>query len=235
MALILKGLPQISQDGISVWFTDKTGAYNASSNEGGWGAPNVELNQSALLSIVYYLTNPKEIVNAEAKHQSGATNATEITFQADYLKDGHYEFYSIRLPVSADDTNSIDTIPVVFSEGDTWYNSVDGLVKQIVSAAVVTLDLTDTDVLDAIIADTSLTSLLCDQQFFKDLAVEKNTRYTRMRKARREEDSSQVTRMRQDMVDIVMGTSTAAYQFSFGLKVESQDTIETLLDDFNLN
>jgi hypothetical protein len=59
MALQQSGLPQLSQDGKYAWYTDKTGEYNVDSNPGGWGTPNFNLNQSALLVFAYRMSNPK--------------------------------------------------------------------------------------------------------------------------------------------------------------------------------
>ncbi len=237
MATELKGLPQISQDGKYHWFTDKTGEYDASSNDTGWGSPNFELNQSALLVFWYLMQNPKVLldpVNGIVKHSPSLGNDDELVFQADYLQDGYHEIHSFRLMVSADDIQSIDTVPIVFTEGNYWYNSADGLVKQLVSAVPVTQDLTDTDVLDAIVA-SSVFHLLCERMFYKDLVVEKNNRYTLGRNARREDNTEQENRMRVDGMDILLGTGTADYQFRYGFKSQAHDTVESLLDDFELS
>ena len=238
MTLVLKGLPQVSQDGKYLWFTDKTGEYNVDSNAGGWGSPNFELNQSAILQFTYRKATNRELVapvGNTVKHSAAATNADELVFQMDYLNDGWHQFYSFRLMVSTDDVNSIDTAPIVFAEGDIWYNSNDTLVKQMVGGSPTTLDLTDINVLDTIIGNTSVVELLCEQIYWKNLSQEKNERYTKQREARRRSDSSQEDRMRRDQMDIMLGTASSAYQFNFGLKTAAQDEIETLLDEFNLN
>lgn len=238
MTLILKGLPQVSQDGASFWFTDKTGEYAVTTNEGGWGAPNFELSQSALLLFTYWKSNPKQLltpIGGAVKFNGGATNADETAFQMEYLKDGVTEFNILRLMVTGDDANSIDSTPIVFAEGDVFYNQNDFLVKQIQSAVAVELDITDPDVLDTLLGNSSVVELLCHDVYFKDLAVEKNARYTRQVDARYKNDTAQILRMRNDQTDITLGTSAAAYQFSYGLEIEAQKTIESLLDQFNLN
>lgn len=238
MALELKGLAQISQDGKYLWFTENRGEYAVTTNEEGWGTPNVELNQSALLSWVYRMENPTaklEPVGQALRFNVGATNADENQFQTDYLADGYHQFHIARLMVSADDTNSIDTTPVVFTVGDVWFNSIDTTVKQLQAGGVVALDITDQDDLALIVASTSIIYLLCETMYYKDLSIHKNELYTSYRAARRNEDTAQIKKLRIDMTDIMLGTATAAYQFSYGLKLEAQDTIESLLDDFNLN
>lgn len=238
MALELKGLPQISQDGKFLWFTENRGEYALTTNEEGWGTPNVELNQSALLAWVYRMTNPTELlapVGQSLKHNASALNTDETQFQTDYLKDGYHQFHIARLMVSSDDAQSIDTAPVVFTIGDIWYNSIDTQVKELTAGGVVVLDITLQEDLDNIAANASVTYLLCETMYYKDLSVEKNNRYTAMVQARRDEDTAQIAQMRIDQTDIMLGTATAAYQFSYGLKLEAQATIESLLDDFNLN
>lgn len=240
MALELKGLPQISQDGKSLWFTDKTGEWVDTDNEGGWGAPNVELADSALLSFVYRMENPTKLltpVGSTIKFNVAAENTDEYSFQTEYYRDGYTQFHSVRLMVSLTDTESIDSGgAVTFVIGDVWYNSNDFLVKHKLSASeTVTLDLTLMDDLELILASASVTTLLCEQMFYKDLSIEKNNRYNQMREARRLEDTGQVQRLRVDQMDLLLGTSSAAYQFSYGLKNEAHDTIESLLDDFKIN
>lgn len=238
MALELKGLPQISQDGKSLWFTENRGEYAVTTNEEGWGTPNVELSQSALLAWVYRKTNPKALlipVGQQLKYNGSATNADETQFQTEYSNDGYHQFNIARLMVSSDDTQSVDTTPVVFTVGDIWYNAIDLSVKELTAGGIVTLDITlDTD-LDNIAGNSSVTYLLCETMYYANLSIEKNARYTSMREARRQEDVAQVSQLRIDQTDIMLGTATAAYQFSYGLKLEAQDTIESLLDDFNLN
>lgn len=239
MALELKGLPQISQDGKSLWFTDSTGQYVVTDNEGGWGTPNVELADSALLSFVYRMENPTKLltpVGATIKFNVAANDDDIYSFQTEYYKDGYTQFHLVRLMVSLTDTESIDNIAVPFVIGDVWYNSNEFVVKTLNSdSEVVTLDLTLMDDLELIIASDSVTTLLCEQMFYKDLSIEKNNRYNQMREARRLEDTGQVQRLRVDQMDILLGTSSAAYQFSYGLKNEAHDTIESLLDDFKIN
>lgn len=239
MALELVGLPQISQDGKSHWFTDSTGEYIVTENEGGWGAPNVELADSALLSFVYRMENPTRLlipVGATIKYNVAALNTDIYAFQHEYYKDGYHQFHLVRLMVSLDDQFSIDSGGAVeFVVGDVWYNSNEFLVKQLTSEGIVVLDLSVYDDLETIIASSSVTKLLCEQNYYKDLSIEKNNKYNQMREARRLEDVGQVERLRVDQMDILLGVSSSAYQFSYGLKLEAHNTIESLLDDFKLN
>ncbi len=238
MATELSGLPQISQDGKYVWFTDKTGEYDIDSNPTGWGSPNFELDQSALLVFWYLMQNPKvllEPVNGSVKHSAAVDNDFEFVFQAEYLQDGYHQIHSVRLMVSTDDLQSIDTVPIVFTEGNYWYNSGDNQVKQLVSGVPVIQDLTDNDILDAIEADSSTINLLCEKNYYKNLAVEKNNKYTLGREARRNNNEEQENRMRVDGMDILLGVATADYQFRYGFKTQAHDTIESLLDDFKIS
>jgi hypothetical protein len=136
--------------------------------------------------------------------------------------------------VSSNDTDSLDNTPVTFTEGDIWYNTVSGEVKQLSAGGIEVLDLEDTDVLDAIYANDSVNSLLCELMFYGSLAIKKNEKYTLMREARRLEDKKNMSKLRSDGVDIMYGIAQAQYQFAFGLKLEAQDTVESLLDDFNI-
>lgn len=235
MALEISALDQISQDGKYLWLTENVGEYAVTTNEGGWGTPNENLNQSALLAFIYRMTNPKtklSFVGAEIKYNVSATNADTTAFQFDYAGDGYHQFNIVRLPVSSDDANSLDAVPVAFTEGDVWYNTIDQVVKQLVNNVPTELDLTDTTVLDAILLATNVVTTLCENIYFGDLAVQKNLIYNEMRQARRKENHKQEQRKRDDQWDLIMGMSSAMYQFYFGLKNESQDTVEDLIDTY---
>ena len=235
MALQLQGLPQISQDGTLLWITDKTGGYDPDNNAGGWGSPNYELDQSALLAFVYRKSNPKALLEAKVKYNASALNTEETAFSFTYIKDGVHDFNLIRLPVSSDDTNTIDTTPVALSEGDYWYNSVSLEVKKKVSGVISVVDLTNSSELDALLLTISTgESLLIGQLYYKDLAVKYNSKYLEKRKARREKNKEQESRLREDMIDIILGEAGSSYQYSFGFDTSAQDTIETMLDDYNL-
>lgn len=237
MTLVLKGLPQVSQDVKYVWFTDKTGEYLVTTNEGGWGSPNFELAQSAILLFVYRMSNPKALLDlvADVKHVPTAANTDELVFQGTYINDGSHQFNSVRLMVSSDDANSIDTVPIVFTNGSIWYNSVDGLVKEMISGVPTAIDLTDTDALDAILTNSSVSTLLCEVIWMSKLGVERNNKYNNQRQARREENGQQVQRMRDDQSDITHDSASALYNFGFGEKILAHDIVESSLDRFNLN
>lgn len=236
MALSLDSLPQLTQNGLYHWLTDKSGAHDAVTNPTGYGGGvNVELGQSALLAFVYYMTNPTMMlvpVGATIKYNASADDADETQFQFDYDEDGSHQFHMVRMPVSIDDENSIDTSIVEFVIGDIWYNSLELLVKTLTSEGIETLDITDQDDLNTIIASAAVTTTLCEKLYSNHLAVEKNNRYNSQVEARRNENMQQVDRLRKDQTDIQLGVSAASYQFSFGLKIEAQNKIESLLDQF---
>ena len=235
MALEIQGTDQITQDGKYFWLTENAGIYDVASNPGGWGVPNENLSQSALLAFVYRMTNPVEIltpVGSQLKYNAAATNTEETAFQFNYDSDGYHQFNLVRLPVSSDDANSLDDTPVVFTIGDVWYNTIDGSVKQLTAGGIVVLDITLSTDLDLILAATNVVTKLCENVYFGKLAIKKNLLYNEMILARRKKNDKQEERKRNDQMTLILGMSSALYQFYYGLKIESQNTVEDLIDNY---
>ena len=94
MALELKFLVQIDVSGDFLWVTDTTGAYSVD-NDTGWGAPNPEQNQSAVVSHVVRRAQDNENnsedvalvpVNADVIYDPSAANDKQNQIQYTFLR-----------------------------------------------------------------------------------------------------------------------------------------------------
>jgi len=239
MALELNQLVQIDYTAKYLWSTGKTGEYAAVDNEGGWGAPNSELNQSALGVIAVARDEARTVygnVSPRWKYNSGATNADENQFQISYLKDSIIDVYMIRLMVSADHTITVDTVPIVLVEGHYYYYSQDSQVYKIENGVPVLVE----DMLELIDAlstlatfDGDTTSILCSDAYVVKLSVEYGAwykRYTILRKEGCDDIKGEFFRMLNFKEDII----GARRAYNSGLFSKAQSTIETLTEEQNI-
>ena len=230
MALILKQKVQIdSQAGKYLWVTNTTGEYDAADNEGGWGNPpdNPNLNQSCLLCYVEYQATDgvqeSSPVSAQFIFDSLATNDEEKIFQFNYISDGHYKTWLIRLMVTNDGVTSIDGVTIV--DGDYFYMS--GVIYQKVSGQNVVV--TDYQPLTE---DPNLVKGMCDSFWQACAGIEYADQYfdyTEKRKGPCNENT-----LFQTCVQLREDIQGAFYAFKNGLTVAAQKAAETNIDKYNL-
>lgn len=103
MALNIKITQEVLNSGESLIFTDETGVYSVN-NEGGWGLPNKERVNHAILFYVKRLPYNKDpeilsLSNSFVDYNSAYTDSTQSSFTIDYKDDGWYQTYFIVLPI----------------------------------------------------------------------------------------------------------------------------------------
>jgi hypothetical protein len=229
MALTLKLLTQIASDVKDLFITDKTGEYDASDNTGGWGAPNPELNQSALLAQVVYKASTGDVsleaVGSPIRYNPAASNTDESQFQFTYVNDGYHIHYLMRLPASNDGSFTLEGFGI--NEGDYFYfiPQSDVYVKQSGENVLVT-DYT------VLIGDSNISQSLCEDLWLGELTVERSSLYLQYREDRNSgcDISSQFQELRALTEDLI----GADYTFRSGLQIQAQDQVETLLSENNL-
>lgn len=79
MALSLKCAGSFSDDGEQMFFGDTTGAYNASTNTGGWGSPNPLTTQVTAFQIVCNWISAGTIVTYNFTVSSGTITVASVT------------------------------------------------------------------------------------------------------------------------------------------------------------
>lgn len=124
----------IDSDGDVLYINDKTGEYDATSNAGGYGTPNEDLNDLCLALYVVRddetPVNPSFAGTDQFVYDDVAANTKETNWQILIEKDGRYRVWLFMLQVSLDGTtykSSGATIP----EGGVYY--YDAALHQIVS------------------------------------------------------------------------------------------------------
>jgi hypothetical protein len=233
MALTPKARVSINKEVSKLMVTDKTGEYNVTTNPGGWGAPNAELDQSAVFAIPVqkHSSGDKvlEAVTNYAVYDSTADNDKETTFDFTYLLDSVYYVYIGRLPVTVDDISDLDSNPL--EEGDYVYKTSGSKTKIFKIESGVPVELEVEELLELVESEDVEVSV-CESLLFPKLAMERQKLYKEYRKTRDTRcDDAESTKEKMRMLnDDIIG---AYYAFQSGLHVEAQTQIEELNRDYD--
>lgn len=233
MALTLKEVIRTNIYGREVWVTDKTGAYNASTNVGGWGAPNKELADSALLCIVKRQSGSDNAVVEkylealegvpQITHNPGAINTDVNSFGFTYDTDGHYIASLFRLRVSTD-SGATDLEGIVIADGDYFVMSNLLYVKESGSPVLVPVE----DYPD-LLEEDSITQVTCEVMFYNKLLI-KDRDYYKEYKDKRDTSCEDAKEWLHKYFDLRADIAGADYSFRSGLKIEAEDIIDSLLE-----
>lgn len=115
MALSLNITPQININDELYILEDTTGSYDAASNTGGYGSPNPDRSDVALLVYALDRTGSSDIVFSPISYDP--VTVTKIQFNADKSKDRYIRAHVFAVLI---ETGSEST-------GDYYWNAADGL------------------------------------------------------------------------------------------------------------
>lgn len=211
--------------------TDITGEYSAA-NLGGWGAPNVELAESAVWAVVIRKASTGDElltpVLTNFVYDPAAANDKETSIEFDYLNDGHLETYMGRLPVSLDGTTYVTG--GVIGEGEYFYWSSEGnyawkLTEGVAVALESLVELTENE--------GSITQDFCEELIPARIAIELQTLYKKYR-LNRDTKCDDAEEIFQELLKLQQDIQGAFYAFHSDLKVEAQAQIEDKLDEYKL-
>jgi len=237
MSLQLRQLVQVDISGKYIWSTDKSGAYDPDTNTGGWGNPNPELSESALLVIAIRKASATALSFVSAHqiiYDSGATNADEFQWQMNYpSQHGHIQVWMMRIWVS--DDGIIDKSgDHAIEEGDFFFipANPDTVFMKTGSGVDAVEEVTDlTDLINSE-DETNPYQIICEDLFINLLAKKAARLMKEKILARQRENTSQFEDLRDQITDITQGIQSADYAFRGGLTVEANAQIESLTDEY---
>ena len=133
MALELKIENSINVTGKSLYVKDITGLYTVPLNEGGYGTPNLNRRDIALMGIVTkFVTDDESLllspVNDQIDYDDSYTNDYQSVFEFTTDKDGGYQHYMLMFLPSADGNLYLNGEPIQL--GDYFYYTPDGGIYQ---------------------------------------------------------------------------------------------------------
>lgn len=216
---------QISVDATQIFVTDITGQYDAITNTGGWGAPNPELSESAVIMYVVRVLDGVETemtpVGNIAVYDPGATNTKETKLEFVFSIDGHLKIIIFRLPVSLDGSTKVEGGNL--GEGDFFYWNNGDIIWQIESGFPVAKEVTD------LIGEGSVVQSTCESLPFPKLALKYNADYTTYMEERDDDDCDDAEMLFQNLLHFRVDLAGAAYRFKNGSVGSAEDIIESLL------
>jgi hypothetical protein len=182
MTLQLKQLMQVNPDGDRLYSTDKTGAYVASYNESGWGSPNQELSDTALLFIAMRISSKGNTyltpVGTNYFYNPSANNTQENIAEFILKEDGHHRIYEFAIPISLDDITIDSTGDAIAIDQYYYY---DGKLYQLTIEGKV--EITE-DLYDEMIADQDVVHDYTENVIYPNKMIALQDLYRKYRDAR---------------------------------------------------
>lgn len=218
-----------SQDGTTIKITDKTGAYDASTNAGGWGSPNPLRSQSALLAYIVYVPNDGDNVElspstSQIIYDSGLTNSSASEFSFTLANDGRHQLSLVQLPVSTNGTLTVAGATLV--NGDYFY--MGGSIYQ---KGTTNILITDYSLLLDDSANVAYTTV-------EELVLVKTTKHFGnivypAHRIEREKYCEEEWSEMQKIVQLLLDQVGADYAFEAN-PTQSEDIVETLISDYEI-
>lgn len=231
MALILKKPKyQITVDAAKVYVTDITGAYDAVSNPGGWGSPNPELDESAVVAFVQRIVDnvgtTLDYVDNYAVYDPTAENTKETRMEFDNALDGHIKIVIFRLPVSLDGATKVGGGSLV--EGEFFYwNEDESLVWKREAGLPIPVDLAELE------GEGSVVQSTCEDLIFPRLAIAYNTLYSEYMEDR-DGSCNNADALFNELLHFRMDLAGAKYRFKNGYHGSAEDIIDSLLKKYEV-
>jgi hypothetical protein len=223
MAIQLKQLLQVNKEADRLYSTDKTGAYVASYNETGYGAPNIELDEHALLFIAQRIdkeTTVLEAVGNSLLFNASANNDQENVVEFIFKTDGHHRVTLLALPASLDGTTLETGDPIeadlyYYYSGNVYFVGDDG--PEVVPIA---------DYVD-LIGDPGVIQDYAENIFYPNKMLSLNDLYAKARDARNCKHNDYDFLMRQ-FESLRWDLESAYNQFWSGLTMEAVSLVNSL-------
>ena len=237
MGLALKQIIQQDIAGGSIWVTGNTGEYDVDDNDSGWGTPNEELNESALVwSIVRNELAGKvalSSVTADALHNAAWVNDDINTVEFVYGVDGWHSITFFRLPVSSDDVNLLDGGTLI--DLQYYFHSGQNEVRRLDATVPITGYSVITDY-EPIKDDSNVIQLTCEDMYYNKVAIKANDLYKVYRDIRDTKggECNEAKIALNAVLDIREDIRGADYAFRSGNTTEAQSIIETVIARYSI-
>lgn len=219
----------VTVDAKHIIVTDLTGAYSGT-NLGGWGAPNVELNQSCIFALVIRKASTGDEVfegwTSLFVYDSGAANDKETGFDIKFALDGVLDIVIGRLPVSANGSTTVDTIPVALTEGMFFYY-LGKVYKKVSGVNVEVTDYTD------LVGEVGVLQSTCDDVLYPMLCLEQQSIYKEF-VLEELEKCPDADDLFNKSLRLYMEMVAVSRAFWSNLKIQAQDKLETLLTKYEI-
>lgn len=224
-----KQLLQTNRDADRLWSTDKTGAYNAVTNTGGWGDPNAELNESALLFVAVRKGSTESFLSAvgtQVFNDPAAINSFENACEFVLSEDGHHRVYLFQLDVSEDGVTLLKDGSTIAEEGYFYY---EGDVCQKIDGEVTIIEAED---YGDLIGNENIVNDYAENIFYPNLMMKLQSlvqTYIGYREKNQVEEEEYFKRLARDLRDDL---ESAYNLFWSGLTIQANSLVESLTNKY---
>jgi len=210
-----------------IWIQDDTGVYDAN-NIGGWGDPNQERNEMALM-IHAKRTDDVDVVSTLLSDQivwnAGLANTDVSEFQITLDQDGIYNIYLFVFPVTTDGIDDLEGTTIV--SGDiVFYN---GLLQTFNGSIFTEVD---PSFYDQFIDDVNIPQVFCEDIIMPNIIIKYNELYKTYRQ-KRLENCEDISDDREQLFDLRMSIEGTEYAFRSNLKTQARTNLEALHNEYD--
>ncbi len=230
MAQVIKHKYAVNVAATRIVVSDISGAWEDASNLTGWGAPNLELAETALWAIVKRKASTGDQymvpVSSQVIFDPLALNdkVTEIEFI--FINDGVLEVSMGLLRASINGLTYINGDPIIDGEYFYWASGGQLIWQMVLAVPTPVLDINILlDNTGTVIQATTADILL------PRLAVKKQELYKRYRISR-DTECDDAEPLFTELLKLSQDIQGAIYAFYSGLTIEAQDQVETMLDRY---
>ncbi len=231
MAQVIKHKYAVNVAATRLVVSDISGA-NVPPNVTGWGAPNLELNETAIWAIVKRKASTGDQymvpVASQIVYDAGALNdkVTEIEFI--FNNDGVLEVTMGALRASVNGVSFIDATPIPDGTFFYWVSGGNVLWQMVAGVPVAVLDINVLLANASTVLQTTTADILLPR-----LAVKKQELYKKYRISR-DTECDDAEPLFNELLKLSQDIQGAIYAFYSGLTIEAQDQVETMLDRYGI-
>lgn len=226
MALEIKLKYSVNNEVTQITVEDETGAYSVN-NTTGWGTPNTERADVALVLYAKYNPYEKDPINLSLTkaltpvvlYDNSYLNTEKSTYSMSYHADGWHQFYLIAIPT----TNGA---PV---ENDIIYNTVSEELQIYKSGSFTALQSADWDNL---LNEEKYTLTLLEDLIFSKLILQRNCQLEKYISCM-ECTSCKCEPIKEEYVRLNALIQASDYRFHSDKQSEAQRMIEKLTKEYN--
>ena len=206
-----------------IWILDNTGVYDADSNEGGWGDPNPELQESALAIYAVRVQDGDDqvvsIVSNQFIYDNAAVNNEVKEFQLAYDKDGQYDITLFIFRVSIDGTTYVDDDSAI-NEGEyVFYNNSLYLMAEGELVAV--------EDIGTLVGNELITQATCEELMTAKARILYNQKY-KVYVKKRKDNCEDLDPYREALTDLYHDIIGVHYAFRTNLKSQAREGIDKI-------
>jgi hypothetical protein len=226
MALDLKFEVSFSADSSTIYIDDTTGVYTAN-NLGGWGTPNTDRADVALVTYIKYQPFTGVFVNLTDSANSPEvvvdfSSDTDKQFNINYYKDGWYNINLIAVPAYTD-----ALAPANITANNIFYSTTSSRLKYYDGSSVIEIT---TDTQYETLLTSSYTQENLDAIYTRKLEIQYNClldAYTDLLETEKEYETTE-----DNLIKLKFLIQATVYRFYSDKKYEAQKMTENLTKQY---